>query len=411
MVLRTAIIRADGAHVRSARRPRGRRARRRRGALARARRAGGGGAARDPRGRPALAVTMRTPGRGRGPGGGLPGGGGADRRPRDIESVGPAARTWPPTWSRSARAPGCAATPRGERSFHLTSSCGVCGKAALEFVRLEAPPPPPPAPARPELVRTAPPALRARASDAFDRTGGLHATALFEASGELLAVREDVGRHNAMDKAIGAAAAGRPLPASRRARVRERACLVRARSEGRAGAVSRDRGRRRAVEPRRLARPRARHAAVRVRARRLVQRLLRGDRSLAERVGRAYAGPMSEENLEAGSTSCFGGPRRAACSSSPTWPRPSRAWTLDGDRIEALYREARAPRHRAVRRRRARRERRSRRYTHERGGRGHERLAPDLPARHRAAPAADRLRGGRRWRSGSSAATRPPRTA
>jgi FdhD protein len=92
-----------------------------------------------------------------------------------------------------------------ERRFHLSSSCGVCGKAALEHVRLEAPPAPAarPAPLDPELVLDIPRRARA-AQDTFDRTGGLHATALFDAEGRLLVSREDVGRHNAMDKAIGA---------------------------------------------------------------------------------------------------------------------------------------------------------------------------------------------------------------
>jgi FdhD protein len=76
-------------------------------------------------------------------------------------------------------------------------------KAALEHVRLEAQPMPPPLPLEPGLVLEAP--ARAReAQNGFERTGGLHATGLFDRSGELLAGREDVGRHNAMDKAIGA---------------------------------------------------------------------------------------------------------------------------------------------------------------------------------------------------------------
>ena len=90
------------------------------------------------------------------------------------------------------------------RSFYTSSSCGVCGKGALEAVAVEAP--------RVEselrlgagLVATLPERLRA-AQAAFASTGGLHATGLFTADGELACVREDVGRHNAMDKVLGRA--------------------------------------------------------------------------------------------------------------------------------------------------------------------------------------------------------------
>jgi FdhD protein len=103
--------------------------------------------------------------------------------------------------------------PSGERSFYLSSSCGVCGKGALEYVRQWAPPAAASPPIPVELVRTAPELARAE-QRAFERTGGLHATALFAADGSMLVLREDVGRHNAMDKAIGAMLlAGRfPLP-------------------------------------------------------------------------------------------------------------------------------------------------------------------------------------------------------
>jgi len=103
--------------------------------------------------------------------------------------------------------------PTGERRFSLTSSCGVCGKAALEFVAREAPPSVAGDPIEPEVVLRLPDTARA-SQPGFERTGGLHATALFEPDGRLLALREDVGRHNAMDKAIGALLlAGRfPLP-------------------------------------------------------------------------------------------------------------------------------------------------------------------------------------------------------
>ncbi len=92
----------------------------------------------------------------------------------------------------------------GKRSFHLTSSCGICGKGALEDVRLNAPAPAGDrGPLPEELVLSAPDELRA-GQRAFGRTGGLHATGVFDPQGRLLCLREDVGRHNAMDKAIGA---------------------------------------------------------------------------------------------------------------------------------------------------------------------------------------------------------------
>jgi FdhD protein len=92
--------------------------------------------------------------------------------------------------------------PADERRFYMTSSCGVCGKAALEFVRRESPPAAPAGPVEPELVLRLP--ERARTGQpGFERTGGLHATGLFTPEGELLCVREDVGRHNAMDKVVG----------------------------------------------------------------------------------------------------------------------------------------------------------------------------------------------------------------
>jgi FdhD protein len=97
----------------------------------------------------------------------------------------------------------------GERRFYTTSSCGVCGKGALEEVAVHAPSVGP----GPQVDR----ALLAALPDqlyqpTFERTGGLHATGLFTAGGELLIVREDVGRHNAMDKVIGRALLDGLLP-------------------------------------------------------------------------------------------------------------------------------------------------------------------------------------------------------
>jgi FdhD protein len=163
-------------------------------------------------GRP-LAVTMRTPGEDEELAVGFLAGEGLVASPADIDSAGPttdfAANTIDVRTTGGLRR-----DPSQERRFYLTSSCGVCGKGALEFVRVEAPPPrEQPAVAAAAISRA--PARAREEQTAFERTGGLHATALFDAvDGELIAVREDVGRHNAMDKAIGAQfLAGRfPLP-------------------------------------------------------------------------------------------------------------------------------------------------------------------------------------------------------
>jgi len=99
-----------------------------------------------------------------------------------------------------------------QRNFYQTSSCGVCGKASIEAVMG-------PACARiasdlvvsPEVVARLPDRLH-EAQAVFERTGGLHAAGLFTAEGELVRAREDVGRHNAMDKLVGASLLERELP-------------------------------------------------------------------------------------------------------------------------------------------------------------------------------------------------------
>jgi FdhD protein len=100
---------------------------------------------------------------------------------------------------------------RVQRSFYTSSSCGVCGKGALEAVAVEAPRVESRLEADFELLTTLPDRLR-EAQAAFAVTGGLHATGLFDARGELLCVREDVGRHNALDKVIGWAFLEQRLP-------------------------------------------------------------------------------------------------------------------------------------------------------------------------------------------------------
>ena len=100
---------------------------------------------------------------------------------------------------------------RVQRSFYTSSSCGVCGKGALEAVAVEAPRIDAPLEASFELLAHLPDRLR-EAQATFALTGGLHATGLFASAGELLCLREDVGRHNAMDKVIGWAFLEQRLP-------------------------------------------------------------------------------------------------------------------------------------------------------------------------------------------------------
>jgi FdhD protein len=95
---------------------------------------------------------------------------------------------------------------RLERHFYTTSSCGVCGKTSIAAVRATACPVPPAldSPRVSAAIIHALPKRQRAAQAVFEQTGGLHATALFSAAGELLLVREDVGRHNAFDKVVGA---------------------------------------------------------------------------------------------------------------------------------------------------------------------------------------------------------------
>jgi FdhD protein len=152
-------------------------------------------------GRP-IAVTMRTPGEdedlalGFLYGEGLidaprPAGPPADLAANTVEIAGPLAHE------------------PSSRAFYTTSSCGVCGKGALEEVAVHAPSATPGPTVARDLLAALPDRLR---QPTFDRTGGLHATGLFTDAGEPLAVREDVGRHNAMDKVIGWALRAGILP-------------------------------------------------------------------------------------------------------------------------------------------------------------------------------------------------------
>jgi FdhD protein len=100
---------------------------------------------------------------------------------------------------------------RLRRHFYTSSSCGVCGKGALAAVAVQAPPVDSALVVDAALLAALPDRLRA-AQPTFAATGGLHATGLFDGSGELLCVREDVGRHNALDKVVGWAFGAGLLP-------------------------------------------------------------------------------------------------------------------------------------------------------------------------------------------------------
>lgn len=113
-------------------------------------------------------------------------------------------------------APGVAPPAAGvERNFYTTSSCGVCGKASLDAVRLRTRFPPAGDSVRvdTETLYGLPDALRS-AQRLFDSTGGLHAAGLFTPDGSPLVVREDVGRHNAVDKVLGWALLHGRVPAA-----------------------------------------------------------------------------------------------------------------------------------------------------------------------------------------------------
>jgi len=104
---------------------------------------------------------------------------------------------------------------RLNRYFHTTSSCGLCGKTTLEAIKVKTKPVSSGLKISPQLLYALPAKLREE-QETFDETGGLHAAALFDANGELHFVREDIGRHNAVDKVVGAALRGGQLPLDRK---------------------------------------------------------------------------------------------------------------------------------------------------------------------------------------------------
>ncbi len=157
-----------------------------------------------------VSVTMRTPGNDDELAAGFLFGEGLIQKPGQVANISAAVATdgsgGPGNTIRMELTPGTEVDLSSlERHFYTTSSCGVCGKTSIEALRVKCGAPP--TPGQPTMgfstLLQLPETLRS-AQNTFERTGGLHGAALFDASGQLLCVREDVGRHNAVDKVIGA---------------------------------------------------------------------------------------------------------------------------------------------------------------------------------------------------------------
>jgi FdhD protein len=149
-----------------------------------------------------IAVTMRTPGADEELALGFLHGEGLIDGPRDARPPADLAANVVEVAGPLSRSPDA-------RRFYTSSSCGVCGKGALEEVQVQAPAVGEGPRVSRELLADLPERL---AQPAFERSGGLHATGLFDAEGVLICAREDVGRHNAMDKVIGRALLDGRLP-------------------------------------------------------------------------------------------------------------------------------------------------------------------------------------------------------
>jgi FdhD protein len=166
-----------------------------------------------------LAVTMRTPGHDLDLALGFLFTEGVIRSPEDVRTAQLCAGNQEPNTYNVVEvslAPGVPAPVTDpSRNFYTTSSCGVCGKASIDAVRTRSayPVAADPVQVSATTLTGLPGALR-RAQRTFESTGGLHAAGLFTAEGELVAVREDVGRHNAVDKVVGWALRARRLPLS-----------------------------------------------------------------------------------------------------------------------------------------------------------------------------------------------------
>jgi FdhD protein len=154
-----------------------------------------------------LAVTMRTPGHDFDLAAGWLLAEGIVRRPEEIVRLEHCREVRSPEEEGNvvivrATAPAGDALDRARRLLLTSSSCGLCGKGSIESIRGKFPPVDSDARISAETLRSLPETLR-RSQTAFAETGGLHAAGVFELGGELLASREDIGRHNAVDKVIG----------------------------------------------------------------------------------------------------------------------------------------------------------------------------------------------------------------
>ncbi len=166
-----------------------------------------------------LAVTMRTPGHDFDLAAGWLVAEGLVRRPDEIVRMEHCREVRSPEEEGNvvivrATASAAGSTDRARRLLLTSSSCGLCGKGSIESLHGHFPPVPPGAILDPAVLRRLPDALRA-AQGAFAQTGGLHAAGIFTLEGELLVCREDIGRHNAVDKAIGSLFRLGRLPLSR----------------------------------------------------------------------------------------------------------------------------------------------------------------------------------------------------
>ena len=162
-----------------------------------------------------LVVTMRTPGNDEELAAGFLVSEGIVRAPADLREISRC--TLPASLGNVLNitlAPTTKFTPSAAHRFGtISTSCGLCGKTSIEFIRQQFPPIDSTTPVRIEadLLLELPERLR-RAQGNFARTGGIHAAAIFETTGNLIVLREDIGRHNAVDKAIGRAFLENLLP-------------------------------------------------------------------------------------------------------------------------------------------------------------------------------------------------------
>jgi len=164
----------------------------------------------------AVSVTMRTPGHDLELAAGFLFTEGLIERREQIRNIAPASDCKPAEQGNIVRVDldpdALAGLDRVRRNFYATSSCGICGKASIDSVRLRGIPSPNPAfRVSAETLCRLPESLRTGQA-IFERTGGLHSAALFTAQGQLVIQREDIGRHNAVDKIVGWALLGGRVP-------------------------------------------------------------------------------------------------------------------------------------------------------------------------------------------------------